>query len=80
VAGDQLRVGHLPGGTDVVAGAKTSGSDSGFSCYWARLKDTSGGFVVITVNRNPEGPTTVPISKSDGAFQTSGCKTWQKVS
>jgi hypothetical protein len=43
-------------------------------------KDTSGGFAVIIANGNSEGPTTVTISKSDGAFQTSGCKMWQKVS
>lgn len=68
-------------GTDVVAGTyKTSGSDSSVPCYWSRLKDTSGDFGAIIANGAPDGPTTVTISKSDGAFQTSGCKTWQKVS
>jgi hypothetical protein len=43
-------------------------------------KDTSGSFAAIIANGNPEGPTTVTISKSDGAFPTSGRKTWQKVS
>jgi hypothetical protein len=67
-------------GTDIVAGTyKTTGSTSSLPCYWARRKDTSGDFAAIIANGNPSGPTTVTISKSDGAFETSGCDTWQKV-
>lgn len=49
-------------------------------CYWARLKDTSGDFGTIIADNVSPGPTTVTISPSDGAFQTSGCRTWQKTS
>jgi hypothetical protein len=67
-------------GTDIVAGTyKTTGSSSSVPCYWARLRNTSGEFSAIIANGDPSGPTTVTISKSDGAFETSGCNTWQKV-
>jgi hypothetical protein len=67
-------------GKEVLPGTyKTTGSANGFPCYWARLKDTSGDFNAIITNGNPTGPTTVTISQSDGAFQTVGCNTWQKV-
>lgn len=68
-------------GTDVVAGTyKTTGSaTSGLPCYWARLKNTSGDFSAIIANGNPTGPTTVTISRSDGAFETSGCNQWRKT-
>ncbi len=48
-------------------------------CYWARLKDTSGDMSAIITNGTPQGPTTVTISKGDGAFETSGCATWTKT-
>jgi hypothetical protein len=68
-------------GSDIVAGTyKTAGPAAGsFGCYWARLKDTSGEFAAIITNGGAQGPTTVTISGSDGAFQTSGCNTWTKV-
>lgn len=51
---------------------KTAGPGAGDlgSCYWARLKDTSGDFESIITNSNAQGPTTVTISKNDGAFDT----------
>jgi hypothetical protein len=52
------------------------GADSYGSCYWARLKNTDGDFDSIITNGNAEGPTTVTISKTDGAFETR-C-TWTK--
>lgn len=70
-------------GTEVKPGTyKTSGpAESSFpNCYWARLKGTSGGFGDIIANGNPKGQTTITISSSDGAFETSGCKEWKKVS
>lgn len=67
-------------GTDIVAGTyKTAGSASDSPCYWARLRNTSGELSAIITNGNPEGPTTVTISKSDGAFETSGCQQWHKI-
>ncbi|MFF6982457.1 hypothetical protein ACFZAV_33395 [Streptomyces sp. NPDC008343] len=47
------------------------------NCYWARLSGTSGEFNEIIANGNTAGPTTVTISASDKAFQTTGCKTWK---
>jgi hypothetical protein len=48
-------------------------------CSWQRLKDTSGAFEGFITGDAAQGPTTVTISRSDGAFKTSGCNTWQKV-
>jgi hypothetical protein len=69
-------------GSDIKAGTyKTAGAEESVipNCYWARLKGTSGTFKDIITNSNSDGPTTVTISSSDGAFKTSGCKTWKKV-
>ncbi|MEU3613546.1 hypothetical protein ABZ725_14680 [Streptomyces sp. NPDC006872] len=83
------KVATIPGdgtfvvGTDIKAGTyKSAGpADSVIpNCYWARLKSTSGDFDDIITNNNASGPTTVTISASDGAFQTTGCKEWKKVS
>jgi hypothetical protein len=65
--------------TDIVPGTyKTAGPD-GRGCYWARLKDTSGGSNAIIANGIGQGPVTVTIAKTDGAFETSGCQTWVKT-
>jgi hypothetical protein len=83
------KVATIPGdgtfvvGDDIKAGTyKTAGAaDSAIpNCYWARLKGTSGDFEDIITNGNGEGPTTITIASSDGAFQTNGCKDWKKVS
>jgi hypothetical protein len=69
-------------GSDIKAGTyKTAGAEESVipNCYWARLKGTSGDFSDIITNGNVEGPTTITIASSDGAFKTSGCKTWKKV-
>lgn len=69
-------------GEDIEPGTyKTAGpSDRGTfgMCYWARLSDTSGDFDSIIANGSPQGPGTVTISPSDGAFDTSGCELWTK--
>ena len=59
---------------------KTAGPDGGDygSCYWARLKDTTGEMGSIIANGNAEGPTVVSIGPRDGAFETR-CE-WTKVS
>ncbi len=48
------------------------------TCYWFRLRDTSGEGPSIASD-GTRGPATVTIKKSDAAFRTSGCSTWQKV-
>jgi hypothetical protein len=69
-------------GTDIVSGTyETTGpADGGFGvCSWSRLKDTSGNFGSIIATDVRQGPTTVTISKTDGAFVTAGCNPWQGV-
>lgn len=69
-------------GSDIKPGTyKTTGpSDSDLpNCYWARLDSTSGDFDDIIANGNPGGQTTITISSSDKAFETSGCAEWEKV-
>ena len=67
-------------GTDIQPGKyKTPGPEGGSGiCYWARLKDTSGGPSAIIANGVPQGPSTVTIARTDAAFETSGC-TWTKA-
>ena len=69
-------------GTDIVPDTyETTGPAAGGigMCSWSRLKDTSGNFDSIFANGVQQGPTTVTISKTDGAFKTAGCNPWQKV-
>jgi hypothetical protein len=80
--------GKIPGdgtyivGTDIKPGTyRTDGPEDTAipNCYWARLQATSGEFSDIIANGNTAGPTTVTISASDKAFQTTGCKTWTRT-
>jgi hypothetical protein len=64
-------------GSDVQAG--TYKADPGGSCYWARLRDLTGGVNSILANGLPNGPTSVTILSSDIAFESDGCGTWTKV-
>ena len=66
-------------GVDIEPGKyKTAGGGTLGSCYWARLKDTNGELDSIIANGNAQGPTTVTISKTDGAFETT-CESWTKA-
>src|SRR5690606_40905713 len=53
---------------------KTKGPDEDGICYWARLKDLSGGLNSIINNGIAEGPTTIQILRTDKAFETRGCQ------
>ena len=53
---------------------------TGTSCYWARLRDTSGDFSAIIANGNAAGPTTVTVSASDGAVTFRGDCSWARRS
>jgi hypothetical protein len=69
-------------GTDIQSGtyrAKVPVSSVG--CYWQRMKGTSGGFDDIIANDNvsPGAPAVVTIGRSDKAFQTNRCGTWEKI-
>lgn len=70
--------GTLVVGTDIQPGTYKAPNPNG-SCYFARLKGTSGGFDDIITNGNPSGPVTVTIKATDKAFESSRCGGWTKV-
>jgi hypothetical protein len=45
-------------------------------CYWARLRNFSGGLSAILANENESAPTLVTLKRSDRGFETHGCGTW----
>ena len=49
------------------------------SCYWARMKDASGGVDAIIANGNSAGPVTLTIRKTDGAIEVQGCARFVRV-
>jgi hypothetical protein len=66
-------------GIDVLAGQyKTTGSENGIGCYWARLKNDSGEFDAIIANGNVDGPGSVTINDGEFVDLTGDC-TWTKV-
>ena len=64
-------------GTDIESGTYKA-TPSG-ECYWARLRGTADEADIIA-NHMSSGPTTVTISKTDGAFVTHRCGRWTKIS
>ena len=78
-SGDTFGDGTWMVGEDIKAGTyRTKGDPDG--CYWARLSGTSGELTDLIANGNPTGTTTVTISATDVAFETSGCAAWRPVS
>jgi hypothetical protein len=64
-------------GSELAAGTyRTDGS--GGSCYWERLRDTSGEFDAIIANDAFSGPNTMTVRASDGAVRFSGGCTWTR--
>lgn len=53
----------------------------GMGCYYARLKDASGGVDSIISNNTgaADSQQIVEISSTDKFFETEGCGTWTKV-
>jgi endonuclease YncB( thermonuclease family) len=70
-------------GVDIEPGSyRTSGpaQDSPIKmCSWFRRKDTSGEAQSVIAMNISQGPTTVTIKPSDGAFESRGCSPWAKV-
>lgn len=69
-------------GTDIQPGTyKSDGPDSSSlgMGYWARLSGLGGTLDEIISNDLPSGPTTVTISPSDVAFESTGMQTWTKI-
>ena len=48
-------------------------------CMWSRRKDTSGEFKSVIATNFAQGPTTVTIKPTDGAFESRGCAPWAKI-
>lgn len=64
-------------GTDIAPG--TWRAEGGSGCYWARLKDFSGGPDAIIANDNTTGSAVVQIAASDAGFSSARCGTWTKA-
>lgn len=62
-------------GSDIKPGTYRTRSGSA-GCYFARLKDFSGGVDSIIANANTDDPAIVTIAASDVGFQSTNCGTW----
>ena len=64
-------------GRDISAGTYRAPRVGGlFGCYWARLRNFSGGLNSIIANGNESAPALVTIKRTDKGFETRGCGTW----
>ena len=50
----------------------------GKGCYFARLRDFTGGVNSIIANGNPIGRAIVTISRSDKGFKSERCGIWSR--
>jgi hypothetical protein len=68
-------------GVDMPPGTyRTTGPVAGSpNCFWARMKNTTGGIGDVINAGAPTGPATVTIEAGDKAFQTAGCAQWTKA-
>jgi hypothetical protein len=66
-------------GASLPPGQYRSVNDQEASCYWARLRDTSGASGSIIANDIGPGPRLVEILASDYAFESSRCAQWSQV-
>jgi hypothetical protein len=66
-------------GEDIKPGTyKTAGTDGGFACYWARLRNATGEFSAIIANDNITGPARVTVKQGE-YFETKRCQPWKRV-
>lgn len=66
-------------GTDIALGTYHSAGRSAegeSDCYWARLNSLNPTDIIA--NNISAGPQVVAIARSDAAFLTHSCQTWQK--
>lgn len=66
--------------TDIPPGRYRSVNAASGSCYWARLRNTSGSATAIIANDIGAGPRLVEIVASDAAFESNRCGLWTEVS
>ena len=64
-------------GHDVQPGLYRAAASSG--CYWARLRDLTGGIDSIADNNNTDGQVTVQILASDRAIEVARCGDFKKI-
>jgi hypothetical protein len=64
-------------GAEVAPG--TYRAPGGSSCYWARLRNFSGGLNSIIANGGFSRNQTVTIQSSDTGFESSDCGSWTRV-
>lgn len=66
-------------GTDAAPGTYRTNVPGG-NCYWARLRDFSGGLNSIIANDLPgRGSAIVELRSTDAGFETHDCGTWERV-
>jgi hypothetical protein len=68
-------------GTNIVARTYKSSGPTGsiVGCFWQRLSNTTDDPGTILVQDYAKGPSMVTIKRSDGAFKSDGCTTWQRL-
>lgn len=67
-------------GVDIKPGSyRTDGAGPTGTCIWQRLKDTSGEISSVITSGFVQGPTTVTVKETDGAFESQYCQNWTKV-
>jgi hypothetical protein len=64
-------------GAEVAPG--TYRAPGGGSCYWARLRNFTGGLNSIIANGGFSKNQTVTIQSSDTGFETRDCGTWERI-
>jgi len=64
-------------GVDIQPG--TYRSDTGEGCYWARLRNFTGGLGSLIANDNPAGPAIVKIGAKDKGFHSQRCGRWTRI-
>jgi hypothetical protein len=79
-AGTSFGNGTYVVGVDVKPGVyRTGGPGSTGICIWERLKDTSGETSAVIATGSAQGPTSVTIKETNGAFGSQYCLNWTKV-
>jgi hypothetical protein len=63
--------------TDIEPGTYRNKGQTG--CYYARLKDFTGGLGSILANNNTDDQAIVTILATDKGFKSTSCGTWEKV-
>lgn len=66
-------------GTDIAPGTYKAAPATSGNCYYARLRDLTGGLNSIIDNNNTSGPLVVQVSPNDKALEVTGCADFHKI-